>query len=114
MDIREYAVQGALAAVQCAVIQVGSIVSIVLLRSAGYPDSGRDWPALPAFILEWGPLAFAIPAAWVITTIILEQQRPDRFSKKETFFTGVLVGAVLVLLYTIASMQAWHLLPHSS
>jgi hypothetical protein len=113
MDLREYAVQGALAAAQCAVIQVGSIVSVLLLRAAGYPDPARDWPALPAFILEWGPLAFAIPAAWVIATIILEQQRPDWFSKRETFITGVLVGALLVLIYVVASLQAWHLLPQS-
>jgi hypothetical protein len=113
MDIREYAVQGALAAAQCAVIQVGSIVSVVLLRSAGYPDGGLDWPTLPAFILEWGPLVFAIPAAWVITTIILEQQRSDRFSKRETFLTGVLVAGLLVVIYVVASMQAWHLLQHS-
>jgi hypothetical protein len=113
MDIREYAVQGALAAAQCAVIQVGSIVSVLLLRAAGYPDPGRDWPALPAFIREWGPLAFAIPAAWVIATIILEQQRPDWFSKRETFITGVLVAALLVLIYVVASLQAWHLLPQS-
>jgi hypothetical protein len=113
MDIREYAVQGALAAAQCAVIQVGSIVSTVLLRSAGYPDSERDWPVLPALIREWGPLAFGIPAAWVIATIILEQQRPDRFSKRETIITGVLVAGFLVLIYTVASLQAWHLLPQS-
>ncbi|MCW1923956.1 hypothetical protein OKA05_15420 [Luteolibacter arcticus] len=113
MDIREYAVQGALAAAQCAIIQVGTIVSTVLIRSAGYPDPSREWPALPAFIREWGPLAFAIPGVWVIATIILEQQRPEWFAKRETFLSGLLVGAVLVLLYTVASMQAWHLLPHS-
>lgn len=113
MDVREYAVQGALAAAQCAVIQVGSIVSTVLLRSAGYPESARDWPVLPALIREWGPLAFGIPAAWVIATIILEQQRPDWVSKKETIITGVLVSGLLVLIYAIASVQAWHLLPQS-
>ena len=113
MDIREYAVQGALAAAQCAVIQVGSIISVVLLRSAGYPDPGRDGPALPALIREWGPVAFAIPGAWVIGTIILEQQRPDRFSRRETFITGVLVAGLLVVIYVVASMQAWHLLQHS-
>ena len=68
MDVREYAVQGALAAAQCAVIQVGSVVSVVLLRSAGYPDPERDWPVLPSLIREWGPLAFGIPAAWAVTT----------------------------------------------
>ncbi|MCW1886835.1 hypothetical protein OKA04_18995 [Luteolibacter flavescens] len=114
MDIREYAVQGALAAVQCAVIQVGSIVSVVLLRSAGYPEPTQDWPALPAFIREWGPLAFGIPAAWIIATIVLEQRRPDIFSKRETFLTGALVGAVLAAIYVIASVQAWRLLPHVS
>jgi hypothetical protein len=113
MDIRDYAVQGALAAVQCAVIQVGSIVSIVLLRSAGYPELDRDWPALPAFIREWGPVAFAIPGIWVIATILLEQQRPDFFSKRETFITGTLVAVLLVLIYGVASLQAWHLLPLS-
>jgi hypothetical protein len=113
MDIREYAVQGALAAAQCAVIQVGSIVSTVLIRSAGYPDPARDWPLLPSLIREWGPAAFAIPAAWVIATIILEQQRPNWFSKRETFATGVIVAALLALLYAVASLQAWHLLPHS-
>ena len=113
MDIREYAVQGALAAAQCAVIQVGSIVSVVLLRSAGYPDPERDWPVLPALIREWGPLAFGIPAAWVIATIILEQRRSDYFSKRETFISGLIVAALLVLIYGVASMQAWHLLPHS-
>ena len=114
MDIREYAVQGALAATQCAVIQVGSIVSTVLLRSAGYPDPGRDWPLLPSLIREWGPVAFAVPAAWVIATIIFEQQRPDWFSKRETFVTGVLVGAFLTLLYVVASLQAWRLLPYAA
>ncbi|WP_341406073.1 hypothetical protein [Luteolibacter soli] len=113
MDIREYAVQGALAAAQCAVIQVGSIVSVVLLRSAGYPDPERSWPVLPSLIREWGPLAFAIPAAWVIATIILEQRRSHWFSKRETFVTGLLVAALLVVIYVVASLQAWHLMPHS-
>ena len=113
MDIREYAVQGALAAAQCAVIQVGSIVSVVLLRSAGYPDPSREWPILPSLIREWGPLAFGIPAAWVIATIILEQRRSDYFSKRETFISGIIVACLLVLLYVVASMQAWHLLPHN-
>jgi hypothetical protein len=113
MDLREYAVQGALAAAQCAVIQVGSIVSVVLLRSAGYPDPSRDWPVLPAFIREWGPVAFAIPGAWVIATILLEQQRPDRFSKRETLITGVLLAGLLVLIYVVASLQAWHLFSHA-
>lgn len=113
MDVREYAVQGALAAAQCAIIQVGSIVSTVLLRSAGYPEVERDWPVLPAFIREWGPLAFGIPAAWVIATIILEQRRPDWFSKGWTFGTGVIVAGFLVLIYVVASLQAWLLLPQS-
>jgi len=113
MDIREYAVQGALAAAQCAVIQVGSIVSVVLLRSAGYPDLNRDWPALPAFIREWGPVAFVIPGAWVIATILLEQQRPYAFSKRETLISGVLLAGLLVVVYVIASLQAWHLFSQS-
>jgi hypothetical protein len=99
---REYAVQTALAAVQCAIIQVGTAASTILLRSAGYPDPERDWPWLPVLIREWGPLAFAIPGAWVIGTIVLEQ-RSDGFSKRWTFFSGVAVAGVLVLLYYLAA-----------
>jgi hypothetical protein len=108
---REYAVQAALAAVQCAVIQVGTIVSTVLIRSAGYPDESRSWPLLPALIREWGPLAFAVPAVWVVATIVLEQQRPDAFTKRWTFATGALVAAGLAAIYAAACLQGWQLVP---
>ncbi len=94
--------QTALAAVHCAVIQVGTAVSTIMLRSAGYPDPERDWPLLPVLIREWGPLAFAIPGAWVIGTIVLEQ-RSDWFSKRSTFFSGVALAGLLVLLYYLAA-----------
>jgi hypothetical protein len=109
--LQKYAVQAALAAVQCAVIQVGTIVSTVVIRSAGYPDDSRSWPLLPVLIREWGPLAFAIPAAWVIATIVLEQQRPDGFTKRWTFSTGVLVAVGLAGIYVVASLQGWQLVP---
>jgi hypothetical protein len=109
--LREYAVQGAVAALQCAVIQVGTIVSTVLLRSAGYPDESRTWPALPAFIREWGPLAFAVPAAWVIATILLEQNRSEWFTKRWTLVSGLMVALGLVAIYLVASLQSWRLLP---
>jgi hypothetical protein len=108
---REYAVQAALAAFQCAVIQVGTLAATVLIRAAGYPDETRDWPWLPAWIREWGPAAFAIPLAWVVATIVLEQSRPDRFSKRSTFFSGLLLGLALAAVYAIACRQAAALLP---
>ncbi len=108
---REYAVQAAFAAAQCAIIQAGTISSTVILRSAGYPDGNREWPLLPVLVREWGPLAFAIPAAWVMATIALEQQRPDWFTKRWTFATGALLALSLVLAYTAASLQGWRLLP---
>lgn len=107
---REYAVQTAVAALQCAVIQVGTIVSTVLLRSAGYPDESRSWPALPAWIREWGPLAFAVPAAWVIATILLEQNRSEWFTKRWTFGTGVLVAVGLTLIYVQACLESSRLI----
>jgi cell division protein FtsW (lipid II flippase) len=111
--LREYAVQTAVAALQCAIIQVGTIVSTVLLRSAGYPDDSRNWPALPAWIREWGPLAFAVPAAWVIATILLERHRSEWFTKRWTLVSGLLVALLLVLTYLTASLQGWRLLPHA-
>ena len=110
--LRQYAVQTAVAALQCAVIQAGTIISTVLLRSAGYPDESRDWPALPAWVREWGPLAFAIPALWVAGTILLERHRSEWFSKRWTLVSGLLLAGGLLLLYIVASLQAWRLLPH--
>jgi hypothetical protein len=100
---REYAVQTALAALQCAVIQVGTLISTILLRSAGYPDPGIEWPWLPVLIREWGPLAFAIPALWVIATILLERRDAGTFTQRWTIVSGLAVTAALVLVYVLAS-----------
>ncbi len=102
-QFREYAVQAAFAALQCAVIQVGTLISTLLLRSAGYPDPAVDWPWLPVMIREWGPLAFAIPGAWVIATILLEQRDAGAFTKRWTIVSGLAVTAVLVGVYVLAS-----------
>jgi hypothetical protein len=100
---REYAVQAAFAALQCAVIQVGTLISTLLLRSAGYPDPAVDWPWLPVLIREWGPLAFAIPGAWVIATILLEQRDAGAFTKRWTVVSGLVVAVLLAGIYVLAS-----------
>jgi len=46
-QFREYAVKAAFAARQCAVIQVGTLISTILLRSAGYPDPSPTLPWRP-------------------------------------------------------------------
>lgn len=102
---REYAVQTAIAALQCAVIQVGTLVSTILLRSAGYPDPAVDWPWLPVLIREWGPLAFAIPGAWVIATILLERRDAGAFTRRWTVVSGLLVAAGLAAIYTMAYLS---------
>ena len=102
-QFREYAVQAAFAALQCAVIQVGTLISTILLRSAGYPDPAVDWPWLPVLIREWGPLAFAIPGVWVIATILLERRDAGAFTKRWTIVSGLAVTAVLVGVYVLAS-----------
>lgn len=100
---REYAVQAAFAALQCAVIQIGTLISTLLLRSAGYPDPAVDWPWLPVLIREWGPLAFAIPGAWVIATILLERREAGAFTKRWTIVSGLVVTAALAGIYVLAS-----------
>jgi hypothetical protein len=100
---REYAVQTALAALQCAIIQVGTLISTLLLRSAGYPDAAREWPWLPVLIREWGPLAFAIPAIWVIATILLERRDAGAFTQRWTIVSGLAVAAVLGAIYFLDS-----------
>lgn len=102
-SFREYAVQAAIAALQCAVIQVGTLISTILLRSAGYPDPAVDWPWLPVMIREWGPLAFAIPGAWVIATILLERRDAGAFTKRWTIVSGLLVAFLLAGVYAAAS-----------
>ena len=99
---REYAVQTALAALQCAVIQVGTLISTILLRSAGYPDPAVDWPWLPVQIREWGPLAFAIPGLWVIATILLERREAGAFTKRWTVVSGLLLAVLLAGVYGLA------------
>ena len=99
---REYAVQTALAALQCAVIQIGTLISTILLRSAGYPDPAVDWPWLPVMIREWGPLAFAIPGAWVIATILLERRDAGAFTKRWTVVSGLVVALLLAAVYVLA------------
>ena len=99
---REYAVQSALAALQCAVIQIGTLISTILLRSAGYPDPAVDWPWLPVMIREWGPLAFAIPGVWVIATILLERRDAGAFTKRWTVVSGLVVALLLVAVYVLA------------
>ena len=101
--LREYAVQAAFAALQCAVIQVGTLISTILLRSAGYPDPAVDWPWLPVLIREWGPLAFSIPGVWVIATILLERRDAGAFTTRWTIVSGLAVTAVLVGIYVLAS-----------
>lgn len=105
VEFREYAVQAAIAALQCAVIQVGTLVSTILLRSAGYPDPAVDWPWLPVLIREWGPLAFGIPGLWVIATILLERRDAGAFTKRWTVASGLLVAAGLAAIYTMASLS---------
>jgi hypothetical protein len=105
VEFREYAVQAAIAALQCAVIQVGTLVSTILLRSAGYPDPAVDWPWLPVLIREWGPLAFGIPGAWVIATILLERRDAGTFTMRWTVVSGLLVAAGLAAIYTMASLS---------
>lgn len=108
---REYAVQTAIAALQCAVIQVGTLVSTILLRSAGYPDPAVDWPWLPVLIREWGPLAFAIPGAWVIATILLERRDAGAFTRRWTVVSGLLVAALLAGVYGLACSGLPSVLP---
>lgn len=111
VEFREYAVQAAIAALQCAVIQVGTLVSTIFLRSAGYPDPAVDWPWLPVLIREWGPLAFGIPGAWVIATILLERRDVGAFTKRWTVVSGLLVAAGLAAIYTMASISLPTLFP---
>lgn len=101
-SFREYAVQAAIAALQCAVIQVGTLVSTLLLRSAGFPDPAVDWPWLAVFIREWGPLAFAIPGAWVIATILLERRDAGAFTKRWTVVSGLLLTLLLAAAYGLS------------
>jgi hypothetical protein len=108
---REYAVQTALAALQCAVIQVGTLISTILLRSAGYPDPAVDWPWLPVLIREWGPLAFGIPGVWVIATILLERRDAGEFTKRWTVVSGLLVALLLAGIYASASSGLPSVLP---
>ena len=104
-DFREYAVQTALAALQCAVIQVGTLISTILLRSAGYPDPAVDWPWLPVLIRDWGPLAFGIPGAWVIATILLERRDAGAFTKRWTIVSGLLLTLLLVAVYAVPILK---------
>ena len=104
-DFREYAVQTALAALQCAVIQVGTLISTILLRSAGYPDPAVDWPWLPVLIREWGPLAFGIPGVWVIATILLERRDAGAFTKRWTVVSGLLLALLLAAAYAMAILE---------
>lgn len=104
-DFREYAVQAAIAALQCAVIQIGTLVSTIFLRSAGYPDPAVDWPWLAVMIREWGPLAFAIPGAWVIATIVLERRDAGAFTKRWTIVSGLLLTLLLVAVYAVPILE---------
>ena len=108
---REYAVQTALAALQCAVIQVGTLISTILLRSAGYPDPAVDWPWLPVMIREWGPLAFAIPGVWVTATILLERRDAGTFTKRWTIVSGLLLAVLLAGVYGLACSGLPSVLP---
>ncbi len=110
-QFREYAVQAAFAALQCAVIQIGTVISTLLLRSAGYPDPAVDWLWLPVLIREWGPLAFAIPGAWVIATILLERRDAGAFTKRWTVVSGLAVTVLLAGIYGLACSGLPSVLP---
>ena len=91
----EYTVQGILACLQSLVIIGGCLFTAVALKVRGYPDKFTELPLWLAFVRNWGFLLILIPLAWVCSTIWLERNRSDEFSKRWTIVTGIVVAVAL-------------------
>jgi hypothetical protein len=103
--VRDHAMQSIFAAAQSLVIVAGSMFTATVLKVRGFPDARSDWPVLAVFVREWGFTLILFPAAWVLSTIWLERQRSERFSKRWTIFSGLVLVAVLggLMAYAIVS-----------
>lgn len=99
-----YRTQTYFAAIQAILIIGGSLMTAVILKSMGYPDRFSHLPFSLALVRNWGFLLLAIPLAWALITIRLEQRHDRWFSRRWTFISGfaLLAGLACFFLMTMA------------
>jgi hypothetical protein len=94
----EYRAQTVLAFLQTAIVIGGAFGTTLMLKVAGYPSAIRPWAPIAIFVRDWGFVLLAIPALWVLCTVIMERNYPGWFSKRWTIASGLMVLAVLAYL----------------
>jgi hypothetical protein len=98
-------------AIKLALMQAGVIVAGILAASVGYHAAsgmGGSMPASTAFLVHFGFLLLAFPAAWITFAARLQHNAAASDRKKTlTFVVGLalLVGLTLFSLY--AAGEPW-------
>jgi D-alanyl-lipoteichoic acid acyltransferase DltB (MBOAT superfamily) len=103
--LHEYSIQTVLASMQIVVILLGFMATGLILKGAGYPDIGVSISGKLYFVRHFGALLLIVPIVWVFATIAFERRPDNRFSKRWTIVTGIVVLAALsYFLFLVAGL----------
>lgn len=93
--LQEYSIQTVIASMQVIVVLVGFMATGLILKGAGYPDIGVPIHRTVYVVRHFGALLLIVPVIWVFATIAFEKSPDNRFTKRWTLATGIMVLALL-------------------